>query len=410
MSDAGLRLVSLAGIAVLIGVAWATSTDRRHFPKRIVAWGLGLQVGLALLLLHTPAGRGFFVGMNRVVSGLIAFTDAGSRFVFGSLLDGGFSFVLQVLPIIVFMGSLFGILYHVGLVQAVVRFLARILSHTMGTSGAESLAAVANIFVGMTEAPLLVRPYIENMTRSELFTLMTTGMATIAGSVLVAYAKMLGEAEFSGHLVIASLLSAPAAILFAKLIVPETEDPRTLHAEATDVAKESINWIDAASQGALTAMRLAANIGALLLAFVALIALANGVLGSVGGWFGMPDLTLERILGLAFAPFAFVMGISPGEATTVGSLLGVKTVLNEFLAYQQLSGLMAEGAISHRSAVIASYALCGFANFGSLAILIGGIGGIAPSRRADVAALGMRSIWAGTLATMLTGCLVGVLL
>jgi CNT family concentrative nucleoside transporter len=410
MSDVGLRLVSFAGMAVLIGVAWLTSTDRRHFPRRIVVWGLGLQFALALLLLHTPLGSGFFVGMNRVVAGLIGFTDAGSRFVFGSLLDGGFSFVLEVLPIIVFMGSVFAILYHVGLVQLVVRLLARVLSHTMGTSGAESLAAVANIFVGMTEAPLLVRPYIASMTRSELFTLMTTGMATIAGSVLVAYAKMLGEAEFSGHLVIASLLSAPAAILFAKVIVPETDEPLTLEEAAADVEQDTVNWIDAASQGALSALRLAANIGALLLAFVALIALANGILGGIGGWFGMPDLTLERILGLAFAPFALVMGIAPAEATTVGSLLGVKTVLNEFLAYQQLSVLMGEGALSHRSAVIASYALCGFANFGSLAILIGGIGGIAPSRRSDVAALGMRSIWAGTLATLLTGCLVGVLL
>ena len=220
MSDLGLRLVSLLGMAILIGAAWATSMDRRHFPKRIVAWGLGLQLALAVLLLHTTAGQGFFIGMNRVVTGLIGFTDAGSRFVFGSLLDGGFAFVLQVLPIIVFMGSLFAILYHVGLVQLVVRWMARGLSHTMGTSGAESLAAVANIFVGMTEAPLLVRPYVERMTRSELFTLMTTGMATIAGSVLVAYAKMLGEDDFSGHLVIASLLSAPAAILFAKVIRP----------------------------------------------------------------------------------------------------------------------------------------------------------------------------------------------
>jgi len=331
-------------------------------------------------------------------------------FVFGPLQELGFSFVLDVLPIIIFMGSLFAILYHLGIVQWVVTALARILSRSMGLSGAESLAAVANIFVGMAEAPLLVRPYIERMTRSELFTVMATGMATIAGSVLVAYAKMLGDGSFAGHLVTASLLSAPAGILIAKVMVPETEIPVTTSGGRATVERTSVNLIDAASEGALAALRLAAYVGALLLAFVALIAMLNGLVGWVGGLLGAPDLTLQWILGVLFAPFALLMGIPWSEAVQVGSLLGVKTVLNEFLAFRDLGILMEAEALSPRSIVISSYALCGFANFGSLAILIGGVGGMAPSRRGDLARLGLRSILAGTLATMMTGCVAGILL
>jgi CNT family concentrative nucleoside transporter len=262
----------------------------------------------------------------------------------------------------------------------------------------------------MTEAPLLVRPYLERMTRSELFTVMTTGMATIAGSVLVAYAQILGGDVYAGHLVTASLLSAPAGILIAKVMVPESDTPVTAELGHAEVPVTSVNLIDAASQGALAALRLAAYIGALLLAFVALVAMVNGMLGFAGGLVGIPDLTLQRIFGLAFAPLALLMGVPWSEATQVGQLLGVKTVLNEFLAFQDLAVLMEAGAISDRSAVISSYALCGFANFGSLAILIGGVGGMAPSRRSDLAELGLRSILAGTLATMMTGCMAGLLL
>jgi CNT family concentrative nucleoside transporter len=305
---------------------------------------------------------------------------------------------------------LFAILYHLGIVQRIVRVLARGLSSTLGSSGAESLAAVANVFVGMTEAPLLVRPYLERMTRSELFCVMTTGMSTIAGSVLVAYAKVLGEAEWAGHLVTASLLSAPAGVLIAKVMIPETETPLTGTGAGSDLPSRAVNVIDAASEGALAALRLAAYIGALLVAFVALVAMANAGVATVGGWLGIENLSLERIFGWGFAPLALAMGIAPGDALEVGSLLGLKTVLNEFLAFQALADQIAAGAISERSAVIASYGLCGFANFGSLAILIGGMGGMAPSRRGDIAALGLRSILSGTLASAMTGCMAGMLL
>jgi CNT family concentrative nucleoside transporter len=280
----------------------------------------------------------------------------------------------------------------------------------MGISGAESLATVANIFVGMTEAPLMVRPYLERMTRSELFCVMTTGMATIAGSVLVAYAKMLGELEYAGHLVTASLLSAPAGVLIAKLMVPETERPLTTVASGALVTRSSVNVIDAASEGAVAALRLAGYVGALLIAFVALVAMVNAGVGALGGLLGIEGVTLERMFGFAFAPLALLMGVAPADALEVGSLLGVKTVLNEFLAYQDLAGQIAAGTLSRRSAVIASYGLCGFANFGSLAILIGGMGGMAPSRRGEIAALGMRSIVAGTFASAMTGCVAGIFL
>lgn len=410
MSDPGLRIVSGVGLLVMISVAWLCSSDRRHFPWRTVLWGLALQLGLALLLLKTVAGGAFFVGVNAAAAGLIAYTERGVAFVMGPLMETGFSFVVNVLPIIIFMGSLFSVLYHLGIVQWIVAGLGVAVSRTMGTSGAESLAAVANIFVGMTEAPLLVRPYVEGMTRSELFCLMTTGMATVAGSVLVAYVGMLGGGDWAGHLVTASLLSAPAGILLAKVMIPESERPSTIGSAGARIPATSVNVIDAASQGALAGLRLAANVGALLLAFVALIALLNDGISALGSLLGAPGLTLETLFGVVFAPLAWLMGIPWSEAREVGSLLGVKTVLNEFLAYQDLAELIAAGELSKRSTVIASYALCGFANFGSLAILVGGIGGLAPNRRADVARLGLRSILAGTLATLMTGCIAGLLL
>ncbi|MDH3685521.1 MAG: NupC/NupG family nucleoside CNT transporter [Myxococcales bacterium] len=409
MSELGPRVIGFVGIAVLIGIAWSFSEARRQFPWRVVLIGVGLQLGLGFVLLRSPAGRLFFVGVNDAVTSLLGYTDAGVTFVFGPLSELGFSFALNVLPIIVFMGSVFGVLYHLGIVQWVVRGLARGLSRTMGISGAESLAAVANIFVGMTEAPLLVRHWIENMTRSELFTLMVTGMATVAGSVLLAYSQMLGG-EFAGHLVTASLLSAPAAILVAKVMVPELETPETLDPNTEQQERETVNMIDAASEGALAALRLAAYIGALLLAFVALIAMLNDLTAWLGSLVGLADLTIQKVLGVLFAPLAWIMGIPWDEARQVGSLLGVKTVLNEFLAYRDLATLASGNELSPRSVVIASYALCGFANFGSIAILIGGVGGIAPSRRSELARLGLRSILGGTLATLMTGSIAGMLL
>jgi CNT family concentrative nucleoside transporter len=410
MNELGARATSALGLLVMVGIALAVSSDRRRIPWRTVAWGLALQLGLGLLLLKTPAGGLFFRGMSALAGALLRYTEAGVRFVFGPLLDTGFSFALHALPIIIFMGSILAVLYHVGVMQRVVDVLARGLSRTMGISGAESLAAVSNLFLGMVESALAVQPYLASMTRSELFSLMTLGMATVAGSVLLAYVSMLGGGDYAGHLATASLLSAPAGLLLAKVMIPETESPRTTGSTLPEVEQGAVNVLDAAAQGALAGLRLAAYIGALLVAFVALIALLNDVLGALGALLGLPGLTLQGLLGTLLAPLAWLMGVPWEDAAQVGALLGLKTVLNEFLAYQELSELIESGAIRPRSAVIASYACCGFANFGSLAILLGGIGGLAPSRRSEVAALGLRSILSGSLAAFMTACIAGLLL
>jgi len=410
VSDLSARAVSLLGFACLMAIAWGLSENRRAIAARTALAAVGLQLALAVLLLKTPVGALFFVGMNAVVSALIRYVDAGSRFVFGPLLDTGFSFALGVLPVIVCMGSLFAVLYHLGVLQRMVNVLARGLSRSLGLSGAESLAAVANLFVGMTESALVVRPYLERMTRSELFALMTLGMSTVAGSVMLAYVGMLGGGEFAGHLATASLLSAPAGIGVAKLMVPETDTPQTKAGAGVPLERSAVNPIDAAAQGAVAGLRLAAYVGAMLLAFVAGIELANDAIGAVGDWLGAPDVSLQSLLGLALAPLAWLLGVPWADAREVGALLGVKTVLNEFLAYRELALLVEGGTLAPRSAVIASYALCGFANLGSLAILLGGIGGLAPGRRGEVARLGLRSIVSGSLASFLTACLAGFLL
>ncbi|MEE9607304.1 MAG: nucleoside transporter C-terminal domain-containing protein [Myxococcota bacterium] len=409
MSGLAERLVCLLGLASMIAIAWACSSDRRHVPWRTVAWGLALQLSLGVALLKTPLGALFFDGMNGLVSALLSYTDVGVRFVFGALVDTGFSFIVNVLPIIIFMGSVFAVLYHLGVMHRLVNALAFALSRTMRVSGAESLAAVANLFLGMVESALIVRPYLERMTRSELFTLMTLGMATVAGSVLIAYVGMLGG-DYAGHLATASLLSLPAGLLVAKVMVPERETPATTAAGGSRLERTAVNPIDAAAQGALAGLRLAAYVGALLVAFVGLIAMLNGILASLGAWVGVPELTFQRILGFLLAPLAWLMGVPWQDAPQVGALLGVKTVLNEFLAYRELALLMEQGALAPRSGLIASYALCGFANFGSLAILLGGIGGLAPSRRAEVARYGLRSILSGSLAAFMTACVAGLLL
>ncbi len=404
------RATSALGFAAMVAIAWLASADRWRVPWRTVASCTAIQIVLAVVLLRTGFGRGFFVAANDAVNRFIAYTDAGVRFVFGALAETGFSFVVNVLPIIVFMGSLFAVLYHLRIVQPVVALLARALARTLGISGAESLSAVANVFLGMVESPLLVRPYLVGMTRSELFCVMTTGMAGIAGSVLIAYVQMLGGGDFAGHLVISSLLTAPAGILMAKVMVPETGVPETGAGGHSTVEPTSLNVIDAAATGAVDGLRVAAYVGATLVAFVAGVAMLNDGLSFAGGLVGIEGLTLQRILGVCLAPVAWLLGIPWAEATQVGALLGVKTVLNEFLAYRELGDLIKAGALSPRSAVIAAYALCGFANFGSLGILLGGLGGMAPERRGDVAELGMRSILAGSLATFMTACLAGMLL
>lgn len=408
--DVLLRGLSAIGFIGLIGVAWAFSLARRAVDTKVLVWGVGAQFVLGFLLLRTNVGGGVFSGSSWAIERLLLYTNAGTSFVFGPLLDTGFSFALGVLPIIIFMGSVFGVLYFMELVQPIVRGLAWALSKSLRTSGAESLAAIANIFVGLIESGVVVGPYLARMTRSELFAFMTLGMSTIAGSVLIAYAQILGAEGFGGHLVVASLISAPAGLVVAKIMVPETGTPETSGQIPQLIDSTASNLIDAAADGGLTGLRLALNIGALLLAFVALIALANDLLGAIGGLFGWPDLTFQWILGWICSPLALLMGVPWSEAREVGSLLGLKTVLNEFLAYQELSELIKEGRLSERSVLISTYALCGFANFGSLAILLGGIEGLAPSRRAEAAGLGLRSILAGTLATCMTGCVAGLLL
>ncbi len=410
MTDPGLRLLSAFGFMVMIGIAVLCSSDRRRIPWVTVAWGVGIQLLLALILLESEVGHRLFDSINWLVGKLLEYTNAGASFVFGPLMKSGFSFVLGVLPVIIFMGSLFAVLYHLGVIQPIVSGMAFALSRTMRLSGAESLAAGANIFVGMVESCLVIKPYVERMTRSELFSTMTVGMATVAGSVLLAYVGMLGGGDFAGHLVTASLLSAPAALLIAKIMIPETEQPVTGPGTRAKLERTTSNVVDAAAEGALAGMRLAAYVGGMLLAFVALITMFNDILGGLGEFVGVADLSLQGILGLLLAPLAFVMGIPPADVVEVGGLLGMKTVLNEFIAYQQLGQLIEAGEISQRSQIIASYALCGFANFGSLAILLAGITGIAPSRRHDVAALGIRSIVAGSLTTFMTACLAGVLI
>lgn len=409
MSDAGLRALSALGFVAMIGVAWVFSSDRGRFPWRIVLSGAALQLALGVLLLKTPVGGAFFDVMSTLVGAFLSYTEEGTRFVFGALVDTGYSIFVNVLPIIIFSGCFFSVLYHLGVLQRIVDVLSAVLTRTMRISGAESLCAAANLFVGMTEAALVVKPYLPHMTRSELFALMTLGMATVAGSVLLAYVGMLGGGDYAGHLATASLLSAPAGLLIAKVMVPELGTPETAERGRIGMERTAVNVIDAAAAGALAGLRLASYVGALLIAFMAMIALLNGLLGALGGLFGL-QLTLQGLLGFVLAPVAALMGVPWEDARQVGALLGVKTVLNEFFAYQQLAVLISKGAISERAAVIASYALCGFANFGSLAILLGGIGGLAPERRPEVAQLGLRCILAGSLATFMTGCVAGLLL
>ncbi|MBW2420712.1 MAG: NupC/NupG family nucleoside CNT transporter [Deltaproteobacteria bacterium] len=410
MSEPALRAVSALGFVTMIAIAWLCSSNRSRIRWDTVAWGVALQLALGLLLLRTGVGRGFFVAVNTLVNRFLAYTEVGTRFVFGPLMDTGFSIAIHVLPVIVFMGSFFSILYHLGVIQRVVGVMAWVLERTMKLSGAEALAAVANIFVGMVESSLVVKPYLARMTHSELFSLMTLGMGTVAGSVLLAYVGILGGGDFAGHLVTASLLSAPAGLLLAKIMIPETEESETAGGAHAAVELDSVNVIDAAASGAINGLRLAAYVGAMLVAFVALVAMLNDGLGYAGSLVGIAELSFQKLLGFLLAPLAFLMGIPWEDAPTVGGMLGIKTILNEFLAYQELSAAQAAGTLQPRSVVIASYALCGFANFGSLAIMLGGIGGLAPQRHSEVAGLGLRCILSGSLTTFMTACLAGLLL
>ena len=410
------RAVSVLGVFVLLGVAYAASTNRRAIRWRTVAVALAIQLAIALLILRTPWGVWLFGRVNDVADAFVGAAGAGIEFVFGRWPDvvlGAdakpvrlpYVFAIRVLPIIVFMSSIFAVLQHFGVLQRVVEALARGLRKSLHTSGAESLAAIAEIFLGMTEAPLMIRAYVPTLTRSELFCVMTAGLATVAGSVLVAYMGMLGP-SYAGHLVAASFMAAPAAIAMAKLMVPEDGVPRTAGGAHVEIPRTTVNAIDAAASGAIDGVRLALNIGGMLVAFVALIHMADALLGWVGGFAGFASLSFEGILGFLLAPLAWVLGVPWHDAVKIGEILGVKTVLNEFIAFQMLAN--AESGLDPRSVVIASYACCGFANFGSLAIQIGGLGGMAPERRGDVARDALRALMSGSLASFLTAAIAGI--
>ncbi len=398
-------VTGLIGLLVIPGIAWLASTHRSSVRWRTVATGMAIQFALALLILRWGPGEAFFRGASGMVEGFLEFSNEGSRLVFGGVLDQA-PIAFQVLPTIIFFSSVVAVLYHLGVIQQVVRLFAVVMTRLMGTSGPESLSASANIFVGQTEAPLLIRSYVGGMTRSELMAVMTGGFATVAGGVMAAY---VGMGIPAGHLVAASVMSAPAALVMAKLMIPETEVERVSAKTDFSVKTPWANVIDAAAQGAGDGLKLALNVGAMLLAFTALLAMANGLLNPVGGWVGVEGLNLEMILGFVFRPLAWTMGVPWAEADSVGTLLGLKTAANEFVAYSRFESFVVEAGLSERSQVIATYALCGFSNFSSIAIQIGGIGGIAPERKSELASLGLRAMVAGTLACLQTATIAGLL-
>jgi CNT family concentrative nucleoside transporter len=407
------RLSSLCGIAVILGLAWAFSRDRRRVPWRVVLWGMALQVALALVVLHTPPGRWLFESVNGAFVAFTGFAGQSASWVFGGAAGASVAGILafQIGAIIIFFASVMSILYHLGVMQRVVRGMAWVMSRTMGTSGAESLSCAVNVFVGQTEAPLIIRPYLATLTESELMTVMAGGFATIAGSVMGAYVTFGADA---GHLLTASLMSAPAAIVVSKLLIPETGTPQTRGTVRLQVERTTVNVVDAAASGAADGLRLALNVMAMLLAFVALIHLVDAALGWVHA-----GASLAGLFGLVFRPIAHVMGVRPEDAPALASLLGTQVTANEFLAYQRLTAVAGEPCvmgtgilqdIAPRTYVVATYALCGFANFGSVAIQIGGIGALVPERRGDLARIGLRAMAAGALACWLTACVAGLLI
>lgn len=400
--------MSAIGMAVLLCLAFGLSRNRKAIRWRTIGGAFALQFGLGAFVLKVPWGQKMLSSMTDGVNNLLNYGNEGINFLFGGLTSEGvgFVFALKVLPIIVFFAALIAVLYHIGLMKWVIRVIGGALQKVLGTSKAESMSATANIFVGQTEAPLVVKPFIAGMTNSELFAVMVGGLASVAGSALAGYALIGVPVEY---LIAACFMSAPGGLLFAKLLVPEVDTPATdLEADSSDDAP--VNVIDAAASGAASGLHLALNVGAMLLAFVALIAVLNGILGGVGGWFGMPELTLEMILGWAFSPLAFLLGVPWAEAVTAGSFIGQKLVVNEFVAYLNFAPYLAENPeviLSPKTKAIVSFALCGFANLSSIAILLGGLGGMAPSRRKDIARLGLLAVIAGTMSNLMSGTIAG---
>jgi CNT family concentrative nucleoside transporter len=414
------------GAVVILAIAVAFSTDRRAINWTTVAWGLGLQLVFALFVLKTTIGQSVFTTLGAYITKLLGFAGVGAYFVFGPLGSGAVwnrvltgalgaqaaaelqyagIFAFQVLPTIIFIAALFAILYYFGIMQIVVRLFAVLMHRVMRASGAESLNVAASIFMGQTEAPLTIRPYLPEMTQSELMTVMTSGMAHISGGIMAAYISFGIEAK---HLLTAVIMTAPGTIMMAKMLVPETEVPKTMGAVRLEVEQTDVNVIDAAGRGTGEGLYLALNVGAMLISFLAIIALVNALLGHVPSPVGGGALSLERIFGWVFAPVAWAMGVPWRDAATIGNLLGTRMALNEFVAFSRLGPL--KGSIDPKSFTICTFALCGFANFSSIGIQIGGIGALAPNRRHDLARLGLRAMFAGTLANFMTATIAGFLL
>ncbi len=399
------RVVSFVGIFFMLFIAFLLSENKKEIKYKPILGGILLQFIFALLILKTTTGKEVFQYIEIYVSKLMEFSIKGASFVFGKLANQkdksvGFIFAFQVLPTVIFFSSIMSILYHLKIMQKIVKGMAWVMQKTMKISGAESMAVAANSFIGQTEAPLVIAPYVKDMTISELATLMVGGFATIAGSVLVAYVSF---GVSAGHLVAASIMSAPAAVVIAKIIYPETEEPKTLDLKQVDIPITTSNIIEAASEGATTGMRLALNIAAMLIAFIALIALADAILGVFG-------LSLKTVLGYIFYPFAVAMGVPLEDCAKFGYLLGTKVSINEFVAYLELGKMINSHSLNQRSIVLATYALCGFANFSSIAIQIGGIGGLAPERKKDLAKIGLKAMIGGALASWITACIAGILI
>ncbi len=400
------RWISVGGLFTMLAIAWLFSEDKRRIPWRAIITGLLLQFGLALFILRTDIGLFIFEGAREAIQAVVALSDQGAKFVFGDAFKDHF-FAFSVLPTIIFVSSLSYVFFHFGVMQKIVEWMAKIMVKTMGASGSESLCAAANVFMGQTEAPMLIRPYLQTMTRSEILCMMCGGMASVAGGVLAAYVAFGIPA---GHLLAASLMSAPACIMISKLMLPEKEVSPTMGQVNLKVDSEAANAIDAACIGASEGLKLALNVAAMLIAFIALVALINLVIRHVGTGLGFPGLSIEYFLSFLFRPIAWVMGVPWSESGLIGQLLGEKVTINEFYAYIHMGEFMKAGQLSPRSINIATYALCGFANFSSIAIQIGGIGAMAPDRRKDFAELGFRSFVAGNLASFMTACIAGILL
>jgi CNT family concentrative nucleoside transporter len=430
-------LFGIIGLTSLLGIAFLFSNNKKKIDWRLVRIGIILQLIFAIFVLKIPGGEDVFNALSKFFVTVINFTFDGAEFVFGifSSQDSmenilptemknkgfGFLFAFQVLPTIIFFSSLMSVLYHLGIMQRIVKAMAWVMAKTMRVSGSESLSVAANVFIGQTEAPLVVRPYVDKMTQSELLTLMVGGMATIAGGVLAAYVNILGGADpqmqvyYAKHLLSASIMAAPATMVIAKILIPETQHSETKGKVELKIEKTAANVIDAAATGAADGLKLALNVAAMLLAFIALIAMFNYILEGIGGITGINSalgkpLNLNLMLGYMLSPISWLIGVPWSDAINVGSLIGQKIVINEFIAYLDLGSMVRQGILSEKARIISTYALCGFANFSSIAIQIGGIGGIAPNRRHDLARFGLRAVLGGSLATFMTATIAGVLI